>query len=419
MYSDRFLRMFALGVAMSTQAAKALSYLMAFAAATLLMACGGGSGGGTPQPPPGTLDTGFGDAGTVITERAIAARSVALQSDGKIVVGASDGLLIRYDREGMLDATFGVGGFVSAAPDANPFDVWQVLLQPDGKIVAAGTTGHCALMRYSMDGVPDPLFGDRGLAVWNPAGAASECRGTVIDLDGAIVVGVQVGTFPTFEYVITRFRADGTPVSTFVAGDSAGYSGGIAIQPDGKILATWSLLDSSGFQCIVARFDSEGIADAEFGAHGRTVWPVDSSGCVLTLQPDGRILVSSAGSVARFLGDGTRDSGFGVGGVVAGIDASTAPSSAPVLQWDGKIVVSGALNAGDNPQFAVWRFSASGDRDDSFGTAGVADTLFLGRGAALSVAIQPNGRIVAVGYTMPPGKPIGPQEAALARYFGG
>ena len=108
---------------------------------------------------PGDLDVTFGTGGKVITDfgpRNDGADAVAIQADGKIVAAGyspgdvgSDFALVRYNVDGSLDASFGVGGKVATD---NGFDQALALaIQADGKIVAAGDAGlSFALARASM-----------------------------------------------------------------------------------------------------------------------------------------------------------------------------------------------------------------------------------------------------------------------------
>ena len=99
-------------------------------------------------------------------------------------------------------------------------------------------------------------------------------------------------------------------------------------------------------QCNLVRLDTGGVLDPEFGVGGRVEWkgPFDDQAprvCALALQPDGKIVVVSLGSVTRYLDNGTVDPAFGVGGITTGI-----PGEAIAVQSNGKIVVVGG--AGDS-----------------------------------------------------------------------
>src|SRR5262245_17322302 len=113
---------------------------------------------------PGDLDPTFGNGGIVYTSAGAVAEGHAavLQGGGKIVVaGSSDGsfLLLRYLPDGSLDAGFGSGGVVTT-PVGSSASAAALVLQPDGKLVAAGTSTSAGqasftLARYEDDGTPD------------------------------------------------------------------------------------------------------------------------------------------------------------------------------------------------------------------------------------------------------------------------
>jgi len=128
--------------------------------------------------PDGSFDTTFGVGGGVLTPfgGGVAARALVRQPDGKLVAagessatGIPDFTLARYNPDGSLDASFGIGGLVFTDFGGNTDDVAEELvLQPDGKLVAAGgsnATGRfdVAMARYLPNGSLDTSFGAGGL----------------------------------------------------------------------------------------------------------------------------------------------------------------------------------------------------------------------------------------------------------------
>src|SRR4249919_106921 len=134
--------------------------------------------------PDGTLDAGFGTNGRVTTDfpgLAAVASAVLLQPDGKILVaGGAYPLFVflgnfelaRYNPDGSLDASFGDGGIVTTVFPHGSY-ASALALQPDGKILAAGTdyvdfTSEAnsdtdfAIARYAPNGSPDASFGNGG-----------------------------------------------------------------------------------------------------------------------------------------------------------------------------------------------------------------------------------------------------------------
>ena len=115
----------------------------------------------------GSLDAGFGTGGKVITSfgGTDQASAVILQPDGKIVVAGQtdtgvsiDFALARYMPDGSLDGAFGSGGRVTTNFIGNSDDLGSaVALQSDGKIVVGGTSDdNFALARYTPEGVSTP-----------------------------------------------------------------------------------------------------------------------------------------------------------------------------------------------------------------------------------------------------------------------
>ncbi len=150
----------------------------------------------------GSLDSGFGDGGTVITSSDVSGvhvntgvGSIALQVDGKIVVGGGQ-LLARYDNDGTLDAGFGNGGKLLNAFDSGLAYSYlaSVAVQGDGKIIGAGNAGDThsgmALARYNSDGSVDVTFGSAGWAITPASSPYDDWFGTAVALqsDGRIVL---------------------------------------------------------------------------------------------------------------------------------------------------------------------------------------------------------------------------------------
>ncbi len=130
----------------------------------------------------GALDTGFGTGGLVdINAAALVngdseARALVLQADGKLLVagyafgsGTSDLLVMRLNTDGSPDGSFGSGGITRTAVGASDDFANAMVLQPDGRIVVAGSTyatggqRDFVLARYTTAGLLDPSFGSGGV----------------------------------------------------------------------------------------------------------------------------------------------------------------------------------------------------------------------------------------------------------------
>ncbi|MGW2826271.1 calcium-binding protein [Streptomyces sp. NPDC001443] len=200
----------------------------------------------------GTPDTTFGGDGTVTADPAGPVpqegghgRALALQPDGKILVGGEVGTtrfdfaLLRFNTDGSLDTSFDGDGIVRT--DLGDYDsVEGLAVQPDGKIVAAGCSGsRFGLARYLPNGALDTSFNRTG-TVLTPGGAAADVK--VQQGDGRIVVAGSTG--PGGDFAVRRYNPDGSQDTGFGAGGlaTADFGGsdaadGVALQPDGKIVA--------------------------------------------------------------------------------------------------------------------------------------------------------------------------------------
>src|SRR5262249_19285229 len=165
-----------------------------------------------------------------------AATSLALQADGKIVaaglayhagpVSSSDFALARYNPDGSLDPSFGAAGKLTSDFFGNWDQANGVAIQPDGKIVAAGTAGHTtssstldfALARYNPDGSLDPTFGSSGKQTTDFFGNQDSAFGLVIQPDGKIVLAGYAhhgDDTSTSDFALARYNIDGTLDSGF------------------------------------------------------------------------------------------------------------------------------------------------------------------------------------------------------------
>jgi uncharacterized delta-60 repeat protein len=251
----------------------------------------------------GSLDSSFAGDGTVTTGLGGSAYSVAVQTDGRIVVAGGSGLA-RYWPDGSLDTSFGDGGTVSTGLGGS-----AVAIQSDGKIVV---TGASQLVRYRPDGSLDTSFGDGGTVPTNAVWA----RSVAIQADGRIVVAGAIsvaGELPHYDFALLRYTPDGSLDTSFGSGGmqttsfSAGWledeiAAAVALQRDGKIVAVGTSTPVDwvweGSAIVLARYATNGSLDPSFGDGGKrvTIHGVDNSGAAVAIQGDGKIVVAGSGS---------------------------------------------------------------------------------------------------------------------------
>jgi len=338
--------------------------------------------------PPGALDTTFSSDGlttTNFTSGFDSANAVAVQIDSKIVTvgqaGGSGGrfAVARYESTGPLDPSFSVDGKLTTDFTAGYDVAFDGALDADGNIVAVGRAGgsggRFAVARYLPDGSLDPAF-----------------------------------------------STDGKATANFTTGDD--YAFGVAIQPDGKILAV-GRAGGSGGVFAAARFMPDGTLDPGFSGDGRATTNFtagDDRADAVAVQTDKRIVVAGSAdyfgsngrfALVRYNEDGTLDTGFsGDGKRTADFTLGFDGGFGVAVQADQRIVAVGQAGL----TLGLARFTTAGTLDPTFSTDGKATANFT-RGAdyADDVVIQNDGKIVVAGAA----NFFGPDaKFALARYKG-
>jgi uncharacterized delta-60 repeat protein len=338
-----------------------------------------------------------------------------------------------FAADGDLDPTFNGTGIVTT--DNASFEyATDLVIQPDGKIVVAGSAGTSSffngtlldfqLARYNPDGSLDTTFGSGGI-VTTDIDELDTLEAVALQPDGRIVVtGATRPIAADSELALVRYNADGSLDTTFGSGgivridiEGTEPAQDLVIQPDGRIVVaggSYDLLLETYF-FTVYRFATNGSFDATFGSGGIAIAP--SSGSAVghvaygvALQADGRIVVAGTGvteagatdfTVARFNTDGSFDTTFGIGGYASTDVSGTGEDDVArdlVIQPDGKIVVAGYPTESDEgAAFGVTRYNADGSPDTTFGAGGVVVTTIAGDTQADGIALGAGGTIVVAG----------------------
>ena len=274
----------------------------------------------------GNLDRSFGDNGIVTTvlDAGSYANAVVQQSDGKIIVAGTffvdvvigdqsdtDFVLVRYNRNGSLDTTFGNGGVVSTDFFGREDDAFSVLLQPDGKIVAVGSANDpasyydFAAVRYLNNGTIDETFGNSGTVTTDfgdqnfdrARSAVLLPNGKIIAAGFAISQGGGVQNFAVARYtkdgvLDNGFSNDGKQQITF---DNCCQSANqVLLQPDGKIITVgYANTEDSDSDFLLARLNPNGSLDSTFGVAGKvrtSFGDLNGGANGAALQQDGKIV---------------------------------------------------------------------------------------------------------------------------------
>ena len=292
--------------------------------------------------------------------------------------GSSQGLFQRPVFNGQFEAVMGLAR------------------QSDGRIVAAGVAGSIntlssydvAVARFEPDGTLDDTFGDEGEFILDVSGDHDTALDVAVQPDGLIAAVGYRTIGAQRDALIFRLTADGALDSTFGAGgivtsDFAGFNdffGGVAVQPDGKLIVAGSRTEADG--------------------------------------------VSTTFIVHRYLSDGTLDPSFGVGGVTAvdftGLSAGAADL---ILLANGRIVVAGTTQTGagglDSRDFAIARLMPDGSFDPDFaGDGRQIANVTGGADIGQALAMQPDGDFVVAGFAEFDHEGELHRDWALARFLG-
>jgi len=378
----------------------------------------------------GDLDTTFGTGGKVTTQFGTSqseAAAVVLQSDGKFVAAGysfngtnSDIALARYNANGSLDTTFGTGGIVTTDIGNVDNASFALAIQPaDGKLIAAGssingTNDDFAVVRYNTNGTLDNTFGTGGIVTTNFAGNSFDyIEAVALQPDGKIVAAGSLFNGSSFLFALARYNTNGTLDDTFGTGGRVTTSftnvddlaRAMVLQPDGKIIVA----GEADTDIVVARYNSNGTLDTTFDGDGKAITSIGlfDAAYDVALQPDGKIVIAGeAGDgnnsdfvAARYESTGSLDLTFdGDGIVTTPIGSSNEIATAISLQSNGKIIVGGFSFNGGNDDFALVRYNSNGMLDSSFGTGGKVTTDFSSSNDyALALTIQAGSRVIVVG----------------------
>ena len=277
----------------------------------------------------GSLDLSFGDNGVTLTDFGRTGdliRALTVQPDGKIVAGGatdsqgsfspeSDFALARYLPDGRLDPHFGDKGLVLADIGSDANQVHCLALQSDGKILAAGSATHQfgAIIRINHDGSYDYSFGDSGAVVT----LCSEIYDMKLQPDGKIIIGGVVYDWANDHdrryMCIARYHSNGQRDSSFGLygnrfisfGNHWDDANAILLQQDGKIIIGGVARNAEGYlDFALARVLPDGEQDKQFGINGKVITPFDrNTDNLWSMQftEDGSILACGGTHIVKYL----------------------------------------------------------------------------------------------------------------------
>ncbi len=327
---------------------------------------------------------------------------------------------------GVLDVTFGVGGKVIVPPDSsNPQTQFAIALQPDGKIITAITYAYNKVLfsRFNGDGSPDLFFGTSGKVVIPYWGYATySVASLAVQPDGKIVAA---GSDYSGSVIMIRLMPNGVLDSSF-DGDGQlttpyliyprSYVYKVLVKPGGKIVTVGIITRNSDTYYQLMQFMPDGKMDSSFAINGIFEYQCGymASAKDAILLPSGKILLGGTvnpnflyGSLTlmQLLPNGVLDSTYGTNGVAFSDSYLWGQvwSTVIAMQSDGKIVAAGHylhVVGSSYEKVEVARFKVSGKPDSSFGYLGISSATFRHDSDYVSgIHVQPDGKILVTGST--------------------
>jgi uncharacterized delta-60 repeat protein len=387
----------------------------------------------------GTLDSSFDSDGIVITSFIgfdATVQALLIQPDKKILAGGTiskSGLnqfgLARYNSDGSLDESFGnLGKVVSDYPELMLLS--SIALQSDGKIVVAGnlfnsgfTISHFVLVRYDTNGILDRTFGIDGRVITNLSNKLDKITSIIIQNDGKILAsGTTSDDLNYSDFSIVRYNSNGTLDTSFgnngititsIRTWDFGYA--MVLQDDNTIVISGSTSNEFNpvfgpdYDFLVIKYDKYGVLDSTFGNGGSVIIgtaEANEKALSVNVLSDGKIVIAGEHHIMKYsfmisqlLSNGDLDTSFGNNGIVLNELTSQFIESV-AMQTDGKFLITEYNGTGGccSADIKLIRFLADGNFDSTFGTNGIVTANFLNENnQANSIAIQDDGRIIIGG----------------------
>jgi uncharacterized delta-60 repeat protein len=324
---------------------------------------------------------------------------------------------------GELDGSFGQDGRVATALNHFGDQAYALAVQPDGRILAAGSSSNganldFAVVRYTQDGSLDPSFNLDGTVTTMVGREDDEIAAIAVQDDGYIVAAGYSVTESGRDFALVRYTPDGLPDHSFGLGGIVVTEYGslddeltaLAVDSEGRLVVAGYTSGTAGRAVIVARYLPGGNPDITFGDQGVSLIGVgeDALARSLVVDEEGRILV--AGSflyqnqtelmVLRLTPEGEPDNSFGEDGLAAPLATEVPTDGFGISLLDsGAILVAGAVGSPGSLDTGLFRFTAEGWPDLAFGDSGILVTE-ASQEDDLALAVAVRGSIVCLsGYT--------------------
>jgi uncharacterized delta-60 repeat protein len=354
----------------------------------------------TLQAQPGTPDLSFGKKGFISHSIHSSRKSVPAQPrdifqlhDGKIIVlfGTLGNQFGRFFPDGRIDSTYDGTGYSESFTGS----AVAAVMQADEKIVALANTDdyntNFMLVRFNTDGTIDRGFGYNGYQIQDLGSNIDYPASLIMQPDGKILAGGSTNRNGKDEFAILRLDRNGNPDNSFGVGgmittsfESSTSAKALILLPDNSIMAFGGFYNNPAGDLAMAKYKSDGSVDSLFGTSGKLVLTFGQfmgMGCVLYQASNNKILLGGISSdisgrsrfkLGRFNTDGTLDLSYNDSGFsTVDFDPSTWNLINNIaLQPDGKTLLSGMIQDGVISYFGLARLNQDGTQDMGFGTRG-------------------------------------------------
>lgn len=379
-----------------------------------------------------TVDSSFGDNGYVYLDINPSAhdraRSIGLQTDGKIIVAGYSGgefELARLNTDGSLDTTFGSSGLVTTPVGIGNSELHSMKVLADDRIITVGTgipvaDQDIATVRYLADGSLDTSYGSGGIELTDFSG---NDIGYDILVDGSgryIIAGSVDGNGSSEDFLVARLTTTGgIDVSFNTVGSNVidvnfdeDVFHSLFFQTGGEIIAGGKSITASGRRFTTARFNADGTLDTSYGASGISTESVSNIDFLYELIPfadDTFLGVGSCWDVGgsnfcliKYDADGAIDTSFATNGAfyqdLLGAETIFAALRLP----DGSFLAGGETSNStsyDRQRTLLTHFTSNGALNTGlFTSTGYRDDFNLSYADqdVATMALTPNNKILTI-----------------------
>ena len=353
--------------------------------------------------------------------------------------------LVRYNVNGSLDSTFGSGGEIvvgtnTFSPSEYPLHLDSVAIQSDGKIVVATNTAtensggaltscDMLVLRFNTNGSLDTSFGHNGETDIHLAqGMALSCGVAILPGGQIVVAGTNPNLYVGPEFVVARLTSSGALDTTF-GPNGQGYNyttissttiyaddvDALGVDASGNLLVGGMWLNPSSGTKVdqVVRYTPAGLIDTSFAIQGIYDLPFGSAQGIegIGFQSNGQIILgyianpgTGTGGVTRLNPNGTLDTTFGSNGYFS--DTTGVGAVEIAVQPNDEILFETSLSSvgGGGSGILVDRLLAGGSLDPAFGTSGRVEFPNSAWGPADGITVGPDGNITGTTVNYPPGQ---------------